>query len=699
MQDAALRLEATAEVPILDCRNLSVSYLSAGKEIEAVVDFNLTLRPGEAHGLVGESGCGKSTVALAIMRHLAAGGRITGGEILFQGSDLLKMKGEALRRVRGAGIAMVYQEPMASLNPSMTIGAQLTEVPVCHEGVSQREAVTRVRSMLEMVQLAETERIMRSYPHQVSGGQQQRVVIAMALLARPKVLLLDEPTTALDVTVEAGIVDLIRDISSRFGMAMLYISHNLGLVHETCDRMTVMYAGEAVEVGSIEEVFRAMRHPYTRGLFAALPSVVRDKHNRPLTAIPGQLPSPGARPAGCVFGPRCGSFIAGRCDSVPVPLRATGIAGDSPGSHLSRCLRVEEIDWNAAPQARRSRPDGNRGATVLSVRELTKRYRHVVANDGLTFDVRRGETVAIVGESGCGKSTFARVAMGLTPASSGSIRFEDLELAQLSVTHRNKQTLRALQMIFQNPFETLNPHHTVGAQIARVIRKFNVEHGEPRIRERMFELLELVKLPRDVAQQYPGQLSGGQKQRVAVARAFAGNPTLVIADEPLSALDVSVQTAVTELLLDLQREQGTAIVFISHDLAVVRHLAERVIVMYLGQIMEQGRTEEVFAPPYHPYTEALLAAVPIAELGVTKRKVRVTSEGAPAAPPQTGCPFAARCSYRIAGTCELIAPPLRELTPSHRIACHLPVSQLEAQAPVFATHDLKPSGTPAQESL
>jgi peptide/nickel transport system ATP-binding protein len=253
-------------------------------------------------------------------------------------------------------------------------------------------------------------------------------------------------------------------------------------------------------------------------------------------------------------------------------------------------------------------------------------------------------------------------------------------------------------MIFQNPFATLNPHHTVGAQIARVIRKFNVEQGEPRIRERMFELLELVKLPRDVAQQYPGQLSGGQKQRVAVARAFAGNPKLVIADEPLSALDVSVQTAVTELLLDLQREQGTAIVFISHDLAVVRHLAERVIVMYLGQIMEQGRTEEVFAPPYHPYTEALLAAVPIAELGVTKRKVRVKSEGAPAVPPQTGCPFAARCSYRIAGTCEVIAPPLRELTPSHRIACHLPVSQLEAQPPVFATDDPKPSGTPAQES-
>jgi peptide/nickel transport system ATP-binding protein len=320
---------------------------------------------------------------------------------------------------------------------------------------------------------------------------------------------------------------------------------------------------------------------------------------------------------------------------------------------------------------------------VLAVHGLTKRYGHVVANDGLTFDVRRGETVAIVGESGCGKSTFARVAMGLTPASSGSIRFEGLELAQLPVTRRSRPTLRALQMVFQNPFETLNPQHTVGAQISRVIRKFNTERGELRIRERTFELLDLVKLPRAVAQQHPGQLSGGQKQRVAIARAFAGNPTLVIADEPLSALDVSVQTAVTELLLDLQREQGTAIVFISHDLAVVRHLAERVIVMYLGRIMEQGRADEVFAPPYHPYTEALLAAIPIAEQGILKRKVRMASEGPPAAT-VSGCRFAARCPYRIASTCDVIEPPTRQITSSHRIACHLPVSQLEAQPPIFA---------------
>jgi peptide/nickel transport system ATP-binding protein len=479
---------------------------------------------------------------------------------------------------------------------------------------------------------------------------------------------------------------------------MLYISHNLGLVRETCDRMTVMYAGEAVEIGSVEEVFRAMRHPYTRGLFAALPSLASDKYSRPLTAIPGQLPSPGSRPRGCVFGPRCGFFIAGQCDSTRVPLCPTGVSADSPGSHWSRCLRVGEIDWNATPQAGCRTVDGETGATLLAVHELTKRYRQVVANDRLTFDVRRGETVAIVGESGCGKSTFARVAMGLTPASSGSIRFEALELAQLPVTRRSRSTLRALQMIFQNPFETLNPQHTVAAQITRVLRKFKVERTESRIRERMLELLDRVQLPRALAEQHPGQLSGGQKQRVAIARAFAGNPAVVIADEPLSALDVSVQTAVTELLLDLQREQGTAIVFISHDLAVVRHLAERVIVMYLGHIMEQGRTEEVFAPPYHPYTEALLSAVPLAETGISKRKVRLTTDSAPASAPITGCRFAARCTYRIAGTCEVLAPPLRELTASHRIACHLPVSQLNAQLPVFAMRDPQPAGTLAEDA-
>jgi peptide/nickel transport system ATP-binding protein len=676
-------IAAARETPILECRNLSISYAARAGDVPAVVDFNLALMRGEAHGLVGESGCGKSTIALAVMRYLGKAGRIVGGQILFQGQDLLTMEGEALRGIRGGAIAMIYQEPMASLNPSMTIGEQLIEVPMYHEAAARRDASARAIAMLDRVRMADTARIMRSYPHQISGGQQQRIVIAMALLSNPLLLLLDEPTTALDVTVEAGIVDLIRDISAEFGTTMLYISHNLGLVRETCDRVTVMYSGEAVEVGSVASVFRGMRHPYTQGLFGSMPVPSADKNSRPLISIPGQPPAPRARPPGCFFGPRCAYFVADRCDGDRIPM----LAIDASRSHASRCVRVDEIVWNAAPAPQRTGTGtgtaADLGDIVLKVKDLTKRYLQVRANDGLTFDARRGETLAIVGESGCGKSTFARILMGLIEANSGSIEFRGLELGRLPVTHRNANTIRSLQMIFQNPFDTLNPSHTVGSQIARVIRKLGVQRDESRIRERVLELLDLVKLPRDFAQRRPRQLSGGQKQRVGIARAFAGDPAVVVADEPLSSLDVSVQAAVTELLIDIQRRQGTTLLFISHDLSVVRYLSDRIVVMYLGQIMEQGRTQEVFAPPYHPYTEALLAAVPIADHRYVKRKVVLKGELPSAANPPAGCRFSTRCPYRIVGTCDRLPPPLHEFAAGHRIACHLPRGELMAMQPVF----------------
>jgi peptide/nickel transport system ATP-binding protein len=670
---------ATPDAPILECRNLSISYAGRAGDVPAVIDFNLALMRGEAHGLVGESGCGKSTIALAIMQYLGKAGRVVGGRILFRGRDLLTMKGEELRGIRGGAIAMIYQEPMASLNPSMTIGAQLIEVPMHHEGMGRRDAAVRAKAMLDRVRMADAERIMRSYPHQISGGQQQRIVIAMALLSNPELLLLDEPTTALDVTVEAGIVDLIRSISAEFGMSMLYISHNLGLVRETCDRVTVMYSGEAVEVGTVAKVFRGMRHPYTRGLFASIPVPSADKHTRPLASIPGQPPSPRARPTGCLFGPRCAFFAAGRCDTGPVPM----VPIEASDGHASRCRRVDEIAWHAAPAPAAGGAAESCGETVLRVKDLSKRYRQVIANDGLTFAARRRETVAIVGESGCGKSTFARILMGLIEANSGSIELAGLELSRLPVTRRSADTIRSLQMIFQNPFDTLNPSHTVGWQIARVIRKLGVQRDEARIRERVLELLDLVKLPRDFAERLPRQLSGGQKQRVGVARAFAGNPAVVVADEPLSALDVSVQAAVTELLIDIQRREGTTLLFISHDLSVVRYLSDRIVVMYLGQIMEQGRTREVFAPPYHPYTEALLAAVPIADQRYSKRKVLLTGDMPSASNPPAGCRFSTRCPYRIEGTCDRDPPPVQEFAANHRIACHLPREQLLAMQPVF----------------
>ena len=684
----------TEQQPILECRNLSISYHTRAGEIPAVIDFNLRLMPGEAHGIVGESGCGKSTVALAIMQYLGKNGGIAGGEILFQGRDMRAMGEEELRQIRGSKIAMVYQEPMASLNPSMTLGEQLAEVPIYHDGASAEAARARALEMLAAVRLPDPERIMRSYPHQISGGQQQRVVIAMALLSNPKLLLLDEPTTALDVTVEAGIVELIKEISARFGTSMIYISHNLGLILETCHRITVMYSGQAVEVGDVPDVFETMRHPYTRGLFGSIPLPGADKNARPLVAIPGQLPLPHARPRGCFYGPRCEFFVAGRCDAGPIPMLDA-----PPGEgHRARCIRLDEIDWSLRRVKGEEREPVEPGDVVLRVEDLKKHYvieqpamfvrgngeaRTVKANENLTFDAREAETVAIVGESGCGKSTFAKVLMGLEQATEGSVYLGNLELGRLPVMKRDARTIANLQMVFQNPFDTLNPSHSVGWQIGRVIKKFGVETDSAKIKERVGQLLDTVKLPRDFAKRRPRQLSGGQKQRVGIARAFAGRPPVVIADEPVSALDVSVQAAVTELLMDVQRDHRTTLLFISHDLSVVRYIADRIVVMYLGQVMEQGATEQIFAPPYHPYTEALLSAVPIADTTVEKRKVVLTGEIPSPANPPRGCPFNTRCPYMIPGLCDVERPPVREMAPGHFIACHLDEDRLRGMAPVI----------------
>ncbi len=663
--------------PILECRNLCISYDTRAGEVPAVINFNLRLMPGEAHGLVGESGCGKSTVALAIMRYLGRNGRITGGQILLDGRDMVTMDEAELRRLRGSEIAMIYQEPMASLNPTMRVGDQLTEVPIQHERATRAAALDRAQTILDRVGLSDVGRILRSYPHQLSGGQQQRVMIAMALLANPRVLLLDEPTTALDVTVEAGIIELIREISAEFGTSMLYISHNLGLIRETCENITVMYSGEAVETGPVASVFRAMRHPYTRGLFGSIPLLDADKRTRPLVAIPGQLPPPRDRPPGCNFGPRCTFFEAGTCDAQPVPMAAVG------EGRASRCLRTQEIDWDAPSVQAAGRAPTPAGEVILDVAGLSKSYGPVKANRDLTFDARQAETVAIVGESGCGKSTFAKILMGLEAASSGKVSFMGEDLGRRPVTRRSRKTVRSLQMVFQNPFDTLNPSHSIGFQIARVIRKFGVLKDEAAIRQRVLDLLDTVKLPHDFARRLPRQLSGGQKQRIGIARAFAGNPAMVVADEPVSALDVSVQAAVTELLMDIQQEQGTTLVFISHDLSVVRYLSDRVVVMYLGRIMEQGRTSDIFAPPYHPYTEALLSAVPVADPNVEKRKVVLKGELPSPSNPPKGCPLSTRCNYAIAGTCDQRLPEMHDFGDGHLIACHLPRAELLSMQPII----------------
>ncbi|HEX6114380.1 MAG TPA: ABC transporter ATP-binding protein [Geminicoccaceae bacterium] len=681
--------------PVLECKDLCISYFTRAGEIPAVVDFNLTVMPGEAVGIVGESGCGKSTVALAIMRYMGQNGRIMSGAIRFKGRDMTAMSEQELRQLRGSQIAMVYQEPMASLNPSMKIGDQLMEVPLYHESCSDQEAYDRALEMLGNVRLPDPKRIMESYPHQISGGQQQRVVIAMALLSNPALLVLDEPTTALDVTVEAGIVELIKEISSRFGTSMIYISHNLGLILETCHRITVMYSGEAVELGTVEQVFDQMRHPYTRGLFSSIPLPGADKHARPLVPIRGQLPLPHERPPGCNYGPRCDHFRAGVCDHGRILME------EVPGhpGHTTRCRRFREIDWSVGPAASEGGAATELGPVVLRVENLKKYYelndssvmamirgdrvRTVKANEKLDFHAREAETVAIVGESGCGKSTLAKVLLGLETATEGKVVLDNQDLSQIPVQKRRPQVVSHLQMIFQNPFDTLNPSHSVGGQISRVIRKFGVEKDPEKVRERVMQLLDIVKLPRDFYFRRPRQLSGGQKQRVGIARAFAGNPRVVVADEPVSALDVSVQAAVTQLLMEIQRENRTTLLFISHDLSLVRYLADRVIVMYLGTIAEQGTTDEVFSPPYHPYTEALLSAIPIADTSVHKKHIVLEGDIPSALDPPPGCPFQTRCPRKIGRICEEQEPPIRRFGSGHRIACHIAPEELERMEPVI----------------
>ncbi len=687
---------STEQMPVLECKDLCISYYTRAGEIPAVVDFNMTVMPGEAVGIVGESGCGKSTVALAVMQYMGKNGAVVGGEIKFKGRDMTAMSEEELRKLRGSQISMVYQEPMASLNPSMKIGRQLMEVPLFHEdGCTEQAAHDRALQMLTDVKLPDPPRIMDSYPHQISGGQQQRVVIAMALLSEPALLLLDEPTTALDVTVEAGIVELIRDISAKFGTSMIYISHNLGLILETCDKINVMYSGEAVEFGKVDAVFNKMRHPYTRGLFNSIPLPGADKYARPLVPIRGQLPLPHERPRGCNFGPRCDFFQEGVCDQGDIKMAE--VTGD-PG-HTTRCLRFAEIDWAAKPMGADEIESAEAGPVVLRVENMKKYYeihdssllamirgrsvRTVKANEQLDFDAREAETVAIVGESGCGKSTFAKVLMGLEQATDGNVVLDNQDLGQVPVQERKPQTVGHLQMVFQNPFDTLNPSHTVGAQISRVIRKFGVESDPAQVRERVLQLLDVVKLPRDFYYRRPRQLSGGQKQRVGIARAFAGNPRVVVADEPVSALDVSVQAAVTQLLMEIQKENRTTLLFISHDLSLVRYLADRVIVMYLGHIVEQGTTDEVFAPPYHPYTEALLSAVPIADTSVKKKHIVLEGDIPSAVNPPPGCPFQTRCPRKVGKICEEQAPPVRSFGDGHRLACHIDSSDLEKMEPVI----------------
>jgi len=661
---------------LLEIRNLRVEYHTSRGKLVALPDFSLSLREGESLGLVGESGCGKSTLAMAIMRHLGPSGVIAGGEIIFEGRNIVRASEAELESVRGTRMSVVYQEPASALNPSMTIGRQLIEVPMVHQGMARKEAYHRAAEVLAEVHIPDPEAFLESYPHQLSGGQKQRVVIAMALLANPALLLLDEPTTGLDVTVEAAVLDLIEEIQSRRGTALLYISHNLHLIARVAERVGVMYAGELVEDAPVTALFSDPRHPYARGLLQAIPSMGSSKHGHALVPIPGSVPSPGGDRRGCAFAPRCPLVVPGRCDLTPI-----GLADVEP-LHRARCLRAGESAMLAPPTASARYADVAPGAPIIEADKLSRHYRlrHGVvrANDSLDLEARRGEVLAVVGESGSGKSTFARVLAGLEAASGGALRFAGADIADRTVHQRTAEQVAQIQMVFQNPEGTLNPSFSVGWPIARALRKFGIGRRRAEIAQRVQELLGMVQLPASIRHSLPRQLSGGQKQRVAIARAFAGRPEVLIADEPTSALDVSVQAAVVNLLLGIQADGGTTMVFISHDLGLVRYIADHVVVMYLGRVMEVGPTAALYEPPFHPYTEALLSAVPSIDPTAASGRIRLEGEIPSRTHPPQGCRFATRCPRKVGAICDTDPPPLRDAGDGHFIACHIPLERLRS---------------------
>jgi peptide/nickel transport system ATP-binding protein len=670
-------------VPLLSIRDLRVEYRTARGTVAAIPDFSLDIEAGESFGLVGESGCGKSTLIFAIMGYMGRNGAITRGRILFEGHDLVHANAEELRRIRGSRIAIVYQEPATALNPSMTIGRQLIEVPMAHGRVAAAEAWQRAARVLADVHLPDPESVMRRYPHQLSGGQKQRVVIAMALLANPALLLLDEPTTGLDVTVEATVLDLLNELREKYGTALFYISHNLGVIAQVCERIGVMYAGKLVEDAAAATLFSNPRHPYTRGLLASLPRPGSDKRTAPLVPIPGVVPAAGGAPETCGFLSRCRHAARGVCDTTVVPLLL------AEAGHAVRCARWMDLPPMPTPAspARANTPAAD-AEIVMEAREVSRVFpvgsRRLVANDRLDLEAKRGRVLAIVGESGSGKSTFAKVLAGLDAATGGSLRVLGAEVARRPVRRRAAKLVAAVQMVFQNPDGTLNPSHPVGWPLARALRKFGIARERQAVEAKVAALLGMVRLPASLRHALPRQLSGGQKQRIAIARAFAGNPELLVADEPVSALDVSVQAAVINLLLRIQEENRTTLVFISHDLGLVRYLADDVVVMYLGQVMEAGPVAALFEPPYHPYTEALLSAAPVPDPSVKTARIRLEGEIPSPLNVPPGCRFATRCPRKLGRICDDTPPPMREAAPGHVIHCHIPLEELRNVPPVFA---------------
>jgi len=662
--------------PALAMKDVEIVYRVRGKDREVVRGVTLTIEKQGSYGLVGESGCGKSTAALSIVRYLPRNGRVTRGLIEVAGRNVLKLRGEPLRRYRLDAVSMVYQNPGSALNPSLRVGRQVAEV-FALRGIDRKAARERSLAVLREVHIADPESVLRRYPHQLSGGMQQRVIIAMALATNPELLILDEPTTGLDATVEAEVLDLIGELQERFSTAVLFISHNLGVIRKTCERVGVLYAGELVEEGPTEEILQNPRHPYTVGLLRCIPRGGVSKDRGKLDTIPGFLPPIGVDLPACVYVHRC-ALAQEICRTDKPPDHRVG------ENHTSRC-HFHEIAQQL-PRATSAIPAPSvvdrLAVPLLKVDELAKTFHQdghdIKALAGVSAMLWPGETLGLVGESGSGKTTFARTLLGIVEPTSGTVEIDGKRMPP-KLGSRSAADVAALQIVFQNPDSALNRRHTVRRMLKRTLGKLaNVGGGAAD--RRAEELVESVRLPERALSSRPTGLSGGQKQRVAIARAFAGEPRLVVCDEPTSALDVSVQAAILNLLVDLQTTNKTSYVFISHDLGVVRYLSDRIAVLYLGRLMELGPAETVFEPPHHPYTEALLSAVPTIE-GEQRERIDLEGDIPSAANPPTGCVFHTRCPRFLGAICVEQEPPLAEVEPEHFMRCHIPIDELrELQA-------------------
>jgi peptide/nickel transport system ATP-binding protein len=680
--------------PLVEVADLDFAYRHGEGWLRVLHGVSFAIHRGEAFGLAGESGCGKSTVAYQLLGLHREGSRIEGGRILFQGRDLQGLGHSTLNRLRGNRISLVPQNPTTALSPAMKVGHQVIEVLQYHAAHAGAEK-ERTIELFRLAGLPAPERIGNRYPHQLSGGQQQRVCIAMALACQPDLVVLDEPTTGLDVTTQEQIVELLADLRSRLGMSMLYVTHDLGVLAQIADRVGVMYAGRMVETAPTRELFEHPRHPYTRGLIASIPQI--ETTDRSTSLILRGLLKRDELPAGCPFQPRC-DFAEAVCAAEVQTLEKIA------DNHTVACRRWRFLE-PAAPEGEgcdgNSAPHSPESGNILALDGVSIGYgrdgwwsslaAQAVAPvvDGLSFDIGMGETLALVGESGSGKSTVARAVSGLLAPVQGSIRFEDQRLPG-SIAQRSREFRRRIQYIFQNPDASLNPRARIGSILARPLELFFDLGGEA-VKRRVMLALEDVRLDESYVGRYPDQLSGGERQRVAIARALVAEPALLLCDEILSGLDVSVQANVLVLLQRLRRERHLSMLFISHDLAVVRSLSDRIGVLFRGQLMEIGAVDAIFSPPFHPYTYDLLMSVPSTRR-VPRRLARRQAQ-TPAAR-TSGCPFAGRCAWQLGPLCEAQAPPWREITATHRIRCHIDGAGLTERVRGDLSHLYAPPAKP-----